>query len=148
MCSNSIISCGAAREDREMLSQAVRERYRCPQDCLDFALNRELSSDRGYFQFGPAAICYGRSCDGVRQPRPESSLYDALRDTKIDDGGVTLPFDPNEIIDNLRLERYRLGKWGVCTDILRRIYTHLRPLTNRSLRRHIQKFWAGNWQKR
>jgi len=129
-----------------MLSQAVRERYRCPEDCLDFALNRELSSDRGYFQFGPNVICYGRSCDGVRQPRAASSLYDVLQDTKIDGGSVRLPFDPDEIIDNLRLERYRLGQVDRYTNILKRIYYHLRPLTNRSLRRQIQKFRAGNWQ--
>ncbi len=131
-----------------MLGQAVLDRYRCPEDCLHLCLSGELSYDRGYFQFGPNAICYGRSCDGVRRPRAESSLHDVLQDTKIDDGGVKLPFDPDEIIDNLRLERYRLGRLGGYTDILKRIYYHLRPLTNRSMRRQIQKFWAGNWQKR
>jgi hypothetical protein len=131
-----------------MLSEAVRERYRFPEDYLHLRLSGELSSDRGYFQFGPNAICYGRSCDGVRRPRAESSLYDVLQDTKIDDGGVKLPFDPDEIVDNLRLERYRLGRLGGYTNILKRIYYHLRPLTNRSMRRQIQKFWAGNWQKR
>src|SRR6266852_3940427 len=102
----------------EMLSQAVRELYRCPEDCLNFTLNGELASDRGYFQFGPSVICYGRSCGGIRQPRAESFLYDTLQDAKIDDGSVKLPFDPNEILDNLRLERYPLGQLGGFTNIL------------------------------
>ena len=130
-----------------MLSQAVLDRYRCPNDFLHLGLSGELSSDCGFFQFGPNAICYGRSCDGVRQPRAGSSLYDALQGTKINEGDVKLPFDPDEIIDNLRLERYRLGRLGGYTNTLKIIYYHLRPLTNQRLRRQIQKFRAGNWQK-
>jgi hypothetical protein len=130
-----------------MLSRAVRDRYRCSLDFLNFAIRKELSSDRGYFKFGPNVICYGRTCDGVRQPRVDSFLHDALHDTRIDDGNVQLPFDPDEIIENLRLERYLPGQLGGYTNILKRIYYQLRPLTNLYLRRQIQKFRAGNWQK-
>ena len=130
-----------------MSSQAVRERYRCPDDFLHLRFGSELSSDRGYFRFGPAAICYGRSCNGFRQPRAESSLYDTLQDTQIEGENVRLPFDPDEIIDNLRLERYRPSDWSGYTNVLRRVYYHLRPFTNRSLRKQIQKFRAGDWQR-
>ena len=130
-----------------MFGQVVLDRYRCPEDFLRFCLNGKLSSDCGFFQFGANAICYGRSCDGVRQPWAGSSLYDTLEGTKIEDGSVELLFDPNEIIDNLRLERYRLRGLAWYTNILKRGYYRLRPLTNLPLRKKIQKFWARNWRK-
>jgi hypothetical protein len=134
-------------EQGDTLGRAVQDRYRCPEDFLNVTLSRELSSDRGYFQFGPSAICYGRSCDGARQPQADSSLYDVLQNTRINAGNVDLPFDPDEIIDNLRLERYQLDPLGGYAKILKRIYYRLRPLTNRALRRRIQRFWVGNWEK-
>lgn len=128
-----------------MLSKALRERYRCPENLLKLTLQGELSSELGFFKFGSAAICYGRSCGLVHQSRVDASLCDVLQRTEIDNGEVKLPFDPDEIIDNLRLERYRLGPRAY-TAFLKRIYYRLRPLTNRYLRRKIQKFWSGSWQ--
>jgi len=81
----------------------------------------------------------------VRQPCPEASLYDALQPTKICNGTVNLPFDPDEIIDNLRLERYRSDQSGYAN--LKKTYYRLRPFTNRHLRRLIQKLWIGSSQK-
>jgi len=54
-----------AGESADMLSQAVRDRYRCPNDFLNFVLGGKLSSDEGYFRFGPHTICFGRSCLGT-----------------------------------------------------------------------------------
>jgi len=130
-----------------MSVQAVRERYCCPDDFLHLRRVSELSSDRGYFQFGPGAICYGRSSNGFRRPRAESALYDTLQDTQIENENVRLPFDPDEIIDNLRLERYRPSELGGYTNLLKGIYYHLRPFTNQFLRKQIQKFRAGDWQR-
>jgi hypothetical protein len=129
-----------------MLSRAVRNRYRSPEGFFDFALNGELSSDEGYFQFGPDAICYGRSSSGVRQPRAACHLHDALRDTAMGGAKVCLPFDPNEIIDNLLLERYPHTRLRGYEKALKEIYYWLRPLTSQSLRRKIQKFHARNWE--
>src|SRR5258708_5308517 len=115
-----------------MLSQALNERYRCHEKFFDLLLNEQLSSDDGYFRFGPDTICYGRSSSGARGSRPESSLYDAISDVIVDDGKLRLPFDPTEIIDNLRLERYA-NTWAMESNFgqfLRRLYYRLRPFTN------------------
>jgi hypothetical protein len=132
-----------------MLSQAVNDRYRCPERVFDLVPNKQLSAAAGYFRFGTDTICYGRSCSGTRGPRPNSSLYDTRRDVVVHDGKISLPFDPTEIIDNLRLERYAVahGMEGSFEDLFQSLYYLVRPLTNLAVRRQIQKFRARNWKK-
>jgi len=74
-----------------------------------------------------------------------SAGSDALGDVQVHDGRVSLPFDPSEIIDNLRLERYaRHARQGdeFFHSFLRRLYYLVRPLTSLALRKKIQKFHA------
>ena len=143
----------AAPPSAETLSRAVRDRYRCPESFLDFALNGELSSSPGYFRFGADIACYGRSCGGTGaaefeslSPSPDSGFHQAV----LEDGRVSLPFDPSEVIDNLRLERYAAGHGAGSSwqNILRKIYYLVRPFTNLSMRRQVQRFRARNWQRR
>jgi hypothetical protein len=132
------------------LSQVLSERYRYPQDFFDeFALAGELSSDAGFFRFGPGAICYGRSCVGSRESRVTSPLFDALQHAVIRDHKLRLPFDPTEVVDNLRWERYadRRGPRRDYKSLLRKLYYLVRPLTNLPVRRQIQRFHARNWQE-
>ena len=42
-------------------TQAVNDRYRCPEKFLDLGVHKQLFTDDGYFQFGPNTTCYGRS---------------------------------------------------------------------------------------
>jgi hypothetical protein len=108
-----------------------------------------LSSGEGYFRFGPDAVSYGRSLSGGRKDPDEfeSPLHDVLLDTTIQDAKLRLPFDPTEVIDNLRLERYPHGGLSGYASLLKKIYYWLRPLTTKSLRKQIQRFHARNWQK-
>jgi len=141
--------CESASEDRGVLSEAVTDRYRCPEKFFDFGLREPLSATAGYFQFGPDAICYGRACSGVQAPSPDSALWDAIRDVSIEDTKLLLPFDPNKIIDNLRLERYVQGRntENNSRNAFRKLYYFLRPFTNLAMRRRVQKFHARNWKK-
>src|SRR5260370_9281883 len=141
--------CESAAEKVVMFSQAVNDRYRCPEKFFNFVINEQLSSDDGYFRFGPNTICYGRSRSGARGPTPESSLYDLNGDVLVKDGKLSLPFDPTEIIDNLRLERYANTRdmESSIEEFFRRLYYRLRPLMNLTMREQIQKFHARNWEK-
>src|ERR1700739_5026254 len=85
------------------LIQSVSDRYRCPEGFLDFSLSAELSTGSGYFQFG-SQTCYGRSVKDAHQRQAKSPLYDALTNVSFDGMQLVLPFDPSEVIDNLRLE--------------------------------------------
>jgi hypothetical protein len=52
------------------------------------------------------------------------------------------------VIDNLRLERYPSGQFREYESALKSIYYRLRPLTNRTLRKYIQRLRANNWQNK
>jgi hypothetical protein len=134
-------------EDEDMLSQAVLDRYRCPKEFLGFVLSGDLSSNEHHFHFGANTMCYGKSCCSDGQCEAASS-YDALEHTVIDRSKVVLPFDPTEVIDNLRLERYQNSSAMNHGNLLKRVYYLLRPLTTVATRRRIQKFHARGWQKK
>lgn len=132
----------------DMLSQAANDRYRCPNGFFDFLLAGPLSSDYGYFRFSSSAICYGRSCSGARGARPDLTLQNTLSEIVIDDEKLRLPFDPTEIVENLRLERYTKSvDMASRKELLRRLYYCLRPLTTLPIRRKIQRFHARGWEK-
>lgn len=136
-----------------MFSQALVDRYRCGKSLAEFELSGELSSDKGFFRFGDQAICYGSSTDGSRLDYPCRELYDTSRAAQTQACKVTLPFDPNEVIDNLRLERYAHdhnlnGSQSLAKKVLRSTYYSLRPLFPVSVRRHIQKIYLRGWDKR
>ena len=135
-------------EDEKALTHSVHDRYRCPEGFLNFRLSEELSPDPGYFQFGPRTTCYGRSLKGIAQPQPDSVLGDTLPSAMIDGTHLALPFDPDEVIDNLRLERYPSVQFGRYESLLKSIYYWIRPFTNRSLRKYIQKLRAVKWEKK
>jgi hypothetical protein len=140
--------CEAALVTSDMLSRAVSDCYRCSKTFLEFELSGQLSSDNGFFEFGPRITCYGRTSSGVRSAQVTSSLYDMQKEVVADQGLVKLPFDPGEIIDNLRLERYVDG-WGtgnISLSRFKRMYYHLRPFTNLFVRKQIQKFYGRNWR--
>ncbi len=142
-------SCESALKTADTLSRALNDRYRFPKGFLNFALDGNLSTEKGYFRFGSNAICYGRSTRGKRKPEVGSDLYDALNDVTVNDGKLTLPFDPSEVIDNLRLERYASGCGARYSfeNILRKLYYLVRPLTNPRVRRQVKRFRASNWNK-
>jgi hypothetical protein len=145
----SVCLLAKASESPYMLSQPVNERYRCPEKFLEIATPEHLSSSAGYFRFGANTICYGRS-SGTPASRPESALRDTLEDVAADDAKLRLPFHLNEIIDNLRLERYAGSRANESRfkRFCRNVYYHLRPLTNLAIRKQVQKFYARNWKRR
>jgi hypothetical protein len=124
--------------------QRVLEHFRCPEIFLEFAVNPTISDKASYFRFGSETICYGRSVSTFRGSGRRSLTHDVLDNVAIDADKVNLPFNPTEIIDNLRLEKYVRSRPG--SDFLKKIYYLFRPLTSRSMRKQIQRFHARGWQ--
>lgn len=137
----------ASAEDEPNLIQAVSDHYRCPEEFLDFGLSGELPSDSGLFQFGPAT-CYGRSVKNGHREQPNSPPVDMLSNVELDGTRLVLPFDPTEVIDSLRLERYPSGRFGKYESALKSIYYRIRPFTNRTLRKYIQRLRASKWRNK
>jgi hypothetical protein len=133
-----------------VLCHSLFDRYRCPQGFTSFDLDGQLSIHEGYFRFGSQSIGYGRTSSGSLQERPDIALDDLLRLVRVQNGKLIFPFDPDEILDNLRLELYLHGeeREDQLRRILKRVYYLLRPLMNISTRRIIQRFYARNWSKR
>jgi peptidoglycan/xylan/chitin deacetylase (PgdA/CDA1 family) len=125
---------------------ALMDRYRCPDNFLECELEGELAPNEGYFQLKPDTICYGRTSAGFRRDRVRGDLYDAIADIGIEAGKVRVPFDPSEVIDNCRLERYQRHPFAE-SRISRKFYYWLRPLTNQWLRKHLQRSYARNWRE-
>ena len=128
--------------------QAVRDFFCCPEGIFNYHLASELSDKAGYFQFGPNLTCYGRSKSGAQSTYPASHLPDLLPEVKADSSRLMLPFDPEEVISNLRLERYPSTQIEKYEKLLKSVYYQLRPFSNLFLRRSIQKFRALSWKKR
>jgi hypothetical protein len=132
------------------MNQAFLDYYRCPDSFAVFALAAGLPSGNvsGYFAFGPGLTCYGSS--GFHGcARATDHLPDALEQIRTDNSICILPFNPTEIADNLRLERYvePRRKTGIKA-LARSIYYALRPLFPVFIRRRLQRIWLKGWNQK
>lgn len=120
--------------------------YRCPEHYVRFSGKERLPATTGYFQFGQAT-CYGEYGGCRPTPSPIDELHDALQEVVIKQGSVYLPFDPSQIVDNLRREVY-VGDWRQgASSALARAYYFLRPVLSVGVRRHLQRFHLRGWEK-
>src|SRR5215207_5786970 len=83
----------------------VSDFYRCPAGFAAPSAGHRPSGSPGYFRFGRNTICYGRSSAGSAMQLGED-LCDAAAQITTRNGMVELPFDPAEVVENLRRERY------------------------------------------
>jgi hypothetical protein len=132
------------------MNQAFIDYFRCPENLITFQLSRPIGRDPGYFRFGREAICYGSSTSGFVSKRVLDPLYDTSVDVMAEGRSVRLPFDPDEIIANLRYERYHHSAKVRSRESLRLrhlYYSWIRPLLPASVRRQIQRMALKGWDK-
>jgi hypothetical protein len=104
----------------KLCSQRILEHFRCPANFLNFSVNGSTCTEASYFRFGSEIICYGRSSGGSSGSGNGSLPYDALENVVINGDEVRLSFNPTEVIDNLRFERYRESHQS--KEILKKLY--------------------------
>src|SRR5258705_5099896 len=119
-------------------NHALVNYFRCPEGMGDFVPCGTLSGEPGYFTFGPEIICFGQSSSGVSLQVQNAGLHDSLQNMSIEDSMLRLPFDPAQVIENLRCERY--ATHTPTPSVLRSRYYAIRPLLPLPIRRHIQRF--------
>ena len=134
------------------MNSTVFEYYRYPENFADFAFSGNPSGKRGYFRFGSDVICYGRCAGTASTMRAAHTLYDAVRDVVPNGKGLRLPFDPSEVIQNLRYERYaaaghRADVTVFGRPVLQKAYYLVRPLLPVKLRKHLQRLHLGDWKQ-
>jgi hypothetical protein len=133
--------------------QALSDYYRVPEELLGRALTSESSGRVGFFQFGDKAICFGQCASGVSTRIDDAGLFDASKDTHFEGSGLRFPFDPVEVIDNLRRERYiehlLPGRERLVThEWLLRAYYSIRAFLPASIRQRLQKAYFNDWKSR
>ena len=121
--------------------------YRCPAEYSRLFRRKAAPLTSGYFSFGPDATCFGHYSGHGPVEEPVQNLHDGAEDIVVEDGNVYLPFDPDEIAENLWREEY-LGHSQAETSVLfTNLYYFLRPVLPVSLRRHLQRFHLRGWEE-
>ncbi|MGA1999905.1 MAG: hypothetical protein ABSG52_07925 [Terriglobales bacterium] len=116
-------------------ARAFLDYFCCPPECAPFDVSGKLSAAAGFFRFG-SARCYGKTAGQPARTASED-LFDAAPAIGISAGRISLSFNPTEVIENLRRERYLST-----TDYERRfrsLYYLLRPILPISVRRLLQR---------
>jgi hypothetical protein len=107
----------------------------------------------GFFRFGSDAICYGQCATGVSKEIERAPLPDPSLGIRSDGTTINLPFDPDQVIENLRRERYMAdlvsGMEGIATrEWIWKTYYLVRALLPVWIRRHPQRAYFSDWRKR
>ena len=128
-----------------MQSTCLRDFFRCA-DIPELESDAPLPSPSGFFRFGKDVVCYGQA-SGKTQPNPNEDLYDAsLRIPN--DRRPLLPFNPAQVIDNLRYESYVPASNRVLSQSwVKNFYYSLRPLMPVGFRKHLQGLYLRGWEK-
>jgi len=131
---------------------AFLDHTKCPPSSIERINCSPGSGAEGFFRLGDLRL-YGRANGGSTASGPDGILppVDSLVQDGI--GSLSLPFDPNEIIDNLRWERYagpantQITYISNNKSLSRRLYYAIRPLLPVKVRRHLQRIALQDWSK-
>jgi hypothetical protein len=123
------------------MNSSFLDYYLCPEEFARFSLSRPLGEVPGFFRFGERITCFGRS--GL----PEGGDFavapaDAKPLLQVQGGEIRLPFDVDEVVENLRRERYvpKALDPSMSEQMMRRAYYVARPFLPVSVRKHLQRF--------
>jgi hypothetical protein len=122
--------------------------FKCPNPLLEIEIERTASKDPGFFQFGADTICFGRSSQRALPDTPNQDLPDLSKHVSLNDQGTVFPFDPEEIIQNLREERYvSSAKYAQNDGLVRDLYYAMRPWMPLGFRKYLQRLYLRGWDK-
>lgn len=124
-------------------SRVLEAHYRLPEGVIEVDVLGERRAEPTFFKFGDAT-CYGRP---VKSAGDLSKAVDLASQVTHEDGVVRLPFDLNEIIDNLHYERYTDQHAAQNGSIVRALYYTVRPLLPVQVRKYLQRMWLRDWDK-
>ena len=133
------------------MDRLLLDHFRCPAVYVNFDLIGEVVPATGFFRFGRDVVCYGNVCSGSTQEHPSGALPDLLTDVRVKNGQCHLPFNPDEIVQNLRYERYTTPRVAVRRSVAqsvgRKTYYAVRPFLPTSVRKHLQRMALRGWDQ-
>jgi hypothetical protein len=132
------------------MEKAFLEYFRCPDDLVSFEASGELSAENGYFTFGDATG-YGRGSVDIPAPYLNGRMPDLSSGVAYSGRQLRFPFDFSEVVNNLRLEHYRLKSHNsldkfTASGPSRALYYLARPLLPISVRKHLQRVRLSGWE--
>jgi hypothetical protein len=142
----------AGKTLNQTVIEALSNYYRLPENAVGCILPPKPSGETGFFQFGSNTICYGQCGSGVSGRLESSELCDASTNAYSDGPEIHLPFDPAQVVENLRRERYmknsaaergRIMNHG----LIRKAYYSVREMVPVSVRRHLQRIYFNDWRE-
>jgi hypothetical protein len=134
--------------------RTLSDYYRIPGDilCSVSLSSASANADTGFFRFGAANICYGRCESGTATSVAGSKQFDASRAVVRDGTTLQFPFSFDEVIENLRRERYRKSMTPeadtlTASEPIHKIYYLFREFLPVSVRRHLQRVYFRDWKE-
>ena len=131
------------------MNQTLLEYFRCPERYIRLAVKEGLSENSGFFRFGQGVIGYGRYAGQRPADSARGHLRDGWADAECESGSVYLPFDLQEVVENLRFERYTKGceNGSLGNGFIARNYHAIRPFLPGAFRRYLQRAYLRDWSK-
>ena len=130
-------------------NRSLLDYYRCPEEFACCVPSAAPSRRQGFFRPGSRAVRDGSAARDPAQTLPDAELHDALQNSVVQPGKVQLPFNPDDIVDSLRLERYR-NDFRQASPLPARLaaglYYAVRPLLGVRVRRHLQRLRLSRWR--
>jgi len=133
--------------------QALIDYYRISEDAIGVLTPTEdIAGNKGLSHFATTNATTGQSLSHALEDMVRSVQLAVLGDNRLEDADLPLPFDFSELIENIRLERYRRGMVAgnevfAGSEPIRRIYYLIRSGLPAPVRRHLQRVYFRNWQK-
>jgi len=130
------------------MNHSFLDYFRCPASLADFRLAGPMSDNMGFFRLGKKVICYGHTSSGSPASHADAPLYDASDDVSFEESSAVLPFDPQEVVENLLRERYAAHfrePSRMSNRAIRKAYYLLRPYLSVPVRKHLQRMHLRNW---
>jgi hypothetical protein len=122
--------------------KALLDYYRCPDQFANVDVASTDFGRKGFFHFGADIICYGNHAKSIPTIESGDNLHDVMSETVYTERTTKLSFDPDQIVDNLRFERYFNGvsrELYPLGSTVAGIYYFLRPLLPVAVRKHLQR---------
>lgn len=126
--------------------------YRSPEEFSCFELAGSASEKPGYFRFNGSAL-FGRPTLGVPADAVDLNLDETANYVEIRESKCYLPFDADEVVTNLREERYVAnpdvnGARRAGRALVRKAYYLARPFLGVGVRKYLQRISLRGAQRR
>ena len=133
---------------KRRMKDSLLDYFKCPERYVSLSLRGPLSAAKGFFRLGPDNIYYGQL---YRQNGSTGgTVRDVLDEVKVEQGTVYLPFDVDEVVDNLRCELYTSSasnEGSAAQAAVAAMYYWLRPLLPVGVRKYLQRVHLRGWDQ-